>query len=507
MKKLLLQDSYKVHNVQNVVCRIFVFYFLTFNFITFSCFAQNETDALRFSQTFYGGTARFVSMGGAFGALGGDQSVIATNPAGIAIFRSSELSATPSLFYNKSKTNYFNNEAVDYKYDFNFGNIGFVSTYKSDREENDWKSTSFGIGYSRTNSYDNNILIEGTNNNSSMIDFFVNRANGNKSNNLDSYLEGLAFETWIIDTIPGSPTQYKNPFSNYGETQRKEITTSGSSGEYIFSLGSNYKHVLYLGASLSIHRLNYEENSTYSEIAPGNILGNLESFTYTQGISTSGTGYSFKMGAIARPIDWIRIGASVITPTFYSLEDNFHSRLESKFENDINYSANSGESDFISNYELTTPVKAMASVGFVINKIALVCLEYEYTDYSTARLRDSKLDYSFNNENKAIQNSFQTVSNIKTGAEYSVNNFRIRGGFSYYTSPYKSSQLNKNATKIALSCGFGIKTNNSFLDFAFVHNIGATYYYLYTMPSNAGVEPSKITSSSNQLLITLGYKF
>lgn len=504
MNNFLSRDSSKVHNI---ISKIFILCFFAFNFLPFNSFSQNETDALRYSQTIYGGTARFVSMGGAFGALGGDLSVIATNPAGIAIFRSSELSATPSLFYNKSKTNYNGNEAVDYKYDFNFGNIGFVSTYKSDREENDWKSTSFGIGYSRTNSYDNNILIEGVNNNSSMIDYFANRAYGYKSNNLDSYMEGLAYNTWLIDTITGSPTQYKNLYANYGETQRKEITTSGSSGEYIFSLGSNYKHLLYLGASLSIHRLNYEESSTYSETAPGNILENLESFDYTQSISTTGTGYSFKMGAIVRPNDWIRIGASVLTPTFYTLEDNFHSRLESKFENDISYSDKSGESDFISNYELTTPIKAIGSVGFIIQKIALVCIEYEYTDYSTARLRDAKLDYSYNSENKAIQNSYQAVSNIKTGAEYSVSNFRIRGGFSYYTSPYKSTQLNKNATMMALSCGFGIKTNNSFLDFAFVHNTGSYYYYLYSMPSDAGIEPSKITSSSNQLLITLGYKF
>ena len=127
--------------------------------------------------------------------------------------------------------------------------------------------------------------------------------------------------------------------------------------------------------------------------------------------------------------------------------------------------------------------------------------------YSTARLRDTQLDYDFNTENKAIQNSYRSVSTIKTGAEYAINNLRVRGGFSYYSSPYKSSQLNKNATMIAISFGFGIKTDNSFLDFALVHNTGSSYTYMYSMPLNAGIEPSKITLSSNQLLITLGYKF
>ncbi len=44
--------------------------------------AQGEIDAYRYSQTEVTGTARSMSMGGAFGALGGDISSIAINPAG-----------------------------------------------------------------------------------------------------------------------------------------------------------------------------------------------------------------------------------------------------------------------------------------------------------------------------------------------------------------------------------------------------------------------------------------
>ena len=50
-----------------------------------SVFAQNEMDALRYSQIIPGGTARFASMGGAFGALGGDFSSLGINPAGAGI--------------------------------------------------------------------------------------------------------------------------------------------------------------------------------------------------------------------------------------------------------------------------------------------------------------------------------------------------------------------------------------------------------------------------------------
>ena len=52
-------------------------------------FAQGEMDAYRFSQTELNGTARSMSMGGAFGALGGDMSVMSHNPAGLGVYRSS----------------------------------------------------------------------------------------------------------------------------------------------------------------------------------------------------------------------------------------------------------------------------------------------------------------------------------------------------------------------------------------------------------------------------------
>ena len=65
-------------------------------------FAQNVDDALRYSQVFYGGTARFMSMGGAFTALGGDLSSLSQNPAGIGVFRASEMSVTPQLNYINS---------------------------------------------------------------------------------------------------------------------------------------------------------------------------------------------------------------------------------------------------------------------------------------------------------------------------------------------------------------------------------------------------------------------
>ncbi len=59
--------------------------------------AQNINEALRYSSENLQGTARFQSMGGAFGALGGDLSSLNINPAGSAVFSNSLITFSGSL--------------------------------------------------------------------------------------------------------------------------------------------------------------------------------------------------------------------------------------------------------------------------------------------------------------------------------------------------------------------------------------------------------------------------
>ena len=89
--------------------------------------AQTVDDAIRYSQVFYSGTARFTSMGGAFTALGGDFSTLSQNPAGIGVFRSSGISVTPQLYHINTIANFKANSREDYLYDFNLSQVGFVA--------------------------------------------------------------------------------------------------------------------------------------------------------------------------------------------------------------------------------------------------------------------------------------------------------------------------------------------------------------------------------------------
>src|SRR5512140_2062811 len=124
-------------------------------------FAQNVDDALRYSQIFYNGTARFMSMGGAFTALGGDMSTFTQNPAGIGVFRSSEISFTPQLFHIGTTSN-FHGLSKDYMYNFNIGQLGVVSSLiKNTTRTTGLISLNVGYSFNKTNNLNSSIRIEG----------------------------------------------------------------------------------------------------------------------------------------------------------------------------------------------------------------------------------------------------------------------------------------------------------------------------------------------------------
>src|ERR1044072_8593112 len=90
--------------------------------------AQDERDAVRFSFLQPQGTARSIGFGSALGSIGGDFSSLAVNPAGIGIYRSSEITVTPSLTFSHTDADYSGNSHVDNGTHFAFSNLGLVTT-------------------------------------------------------------------------------------------------------------------------------------------------------------------------------------------------------------------------------------------------------------------------------------------------------------------------------------------------------------------------------------------
>lgn len=472
---------------------------------SYTAYSQNEIDALRYSQSFYEGTSRAAGMGGAFSALGGDMSSIGYNPAGIGIYKTSEFSFSPAFYFQNSNSNYNSSLNSGFKYNLNFSNFGIVGTYNS--EDNDWKNVNFGFSYNKLNNFNKNIYIEGYNSSGSMTDYFAHVANGKATTNFNEFNERLAYDAYLIDPLDTLNYTYITALPNYGETQSKTITSYGGHGDYNFTLGANYNNIFYIGGAIGIQTINYTEDIEYTEKDNFNVINNFNEFTYKQHLNTRGTGFNFKFGSIFKPVDWVRVGLAIHTPTFYDLTDNYNSSINSIFTN-ANYEYKSPNGEF--NYQLATPFKAIGSLGFIIQKSAIVGIDYEFIDYSIARLGSS--DYNFKDENNNIEKSYTPTGNVRAGIEYKFGPFSFRGGFGFYGSPYKSNQINKNAFTTSYSGGFGIRDNNVFFDFAYVYMTSKENHYLYdpsfvNTANSTVLNPTKLILYSSQFMATIGFKF
>jgi hypothetical protein len=479
-----------------------------------SLLAQNLVDALRYSQTFNGGTARFVSMGGAFGALGGDFSSLSDNPAGIGVFLKSEFSISPSLDYNKTRSTFLSNEKEDFSYDFNIGQVGFVGTLKSGN--GNWKNLNFAVGYNSLNNYNQLVPIEGTRPDTdnrlgiSMFDYFMyndyvgGNLDGTDPNDLDPYWERLAFDAYVIDTIPGTNFDYDDGLLPVGATQKQTIENSGRNNEWLFAFGGNYNHKLYFGASLGIRSIRYNTNIDHTE---NWVEGaNPYYFTFRQDITTRGTGYTFKMGAIFKPIDLLRIGASLHLPTFYSMEDEYYNTMESSFVNYVvtptNQDGDEIGSDIVS-YKLITPLKFIGSVGLQFQKLGMLSFDYEYVDYTAMRFRNRESGTDFDTDNQMIEDTYKPVSNLRAGAEIKLGSFALRGGYAHFGSPYKKGTENEKADYSNLSAGIGLREKNFSFDLGYVHSLHEERYHLYEMEPDGAF----MNSNNDQFIATLGIRF
>jgi hypothetical protein len=483
--------------------------------VSFSGFAQGEQDALRYSQYFTGGSARFSAMGGAFGALGGDFSALFINPAGLGVFRSSEFSFTPTLRYNTVETNFAGSVNDDFNYDFNLNQLGYIASFDLGNSEG-WSNINIAAGYSRQNNFNRNVIIEGFNNSNSMLDYFANYSDGYSDEELNSFAEFLAYDTWLIDTVTNMGfDDYETILSNYGDeenstyrqVQQRTLNSEGSLGEYMFSVGANYGNSLYIGASFGIQKLYYHESNEHFEYDPDDHIFDFKSFTYYQDLITSGRGYSFKIGAIFKPVEMLRLGVAFHLPTFFKLEDEYYSYIDASFDNVDpegikDYSSDSPDLSY--KYELTTPFRATGSVAYQFGKRALLSVDYEFVDYATARLRRGEDDYNFNSENDGIKDIYRKTGNLRLGGEYRLGAISLRGGYAYYGSAYAKSEANKDASYSLISAGIGFRQKKFYMDFAFTHMMHEEQYFMY--PST-NIVPSVNDSNIDKFMTTVGFEF
>lgn len=467
--------------------------------ISLQGFSQNENDAFRYSFMNPGGTARFTSMGGAFGALGGDFSSLSINPAGLGIFRSSEITITPTVDYSLVESSYYGNTTDDMKYNFNLNNLGvvFVLPISNPLDQPGWKSVNFGFGINRHNNFNQRWITEGFNTDSSLMTDFRDQANWEGSvSNLDDFSTGLAWDTWLLYQDNG---EFMVDMPNGNVLQRQETSSSGSMREFVLSMAANYNDRLFLGATVGLPSVRYKESSIFVETDVENYSNVFNSLTYTNKFNTSGTGVNLKVGAIYRLSDMVRIGAALHTPTFYKLEDKYYATMRSSLNlEDYDSYASSPNGWF--KYELNTPMKAIGSLGLVFGTTGLISFDYEYVDYTRMRLRSD--DYMFSTENNIIRNNFTAQHNLRLGGEVRLEPLILRGGYAFYSSPYRKGV--NDGQQSVVSAGIGLRERHYFVDFAYSYTFFTEDYYLYSAQL---VRPVENNYSMSRFMLTLGFRF
>ncbi len=476
--------------------------FLSFNFI----FAQNEIDALRYSYLVPGGTARYNAMGGSFGALGADLSTMGFNPAGIGVYKSSEFTISTGFVLSQDFANINNNRSSDYDLNFNINNLSYLVSVPTSQTTG-IKTVNIGVAYNRLNNFNENIYILNPNSENSFTDWLAAKGNRILYSDLgakDQFYSKLAWETYLIDQNLPDTLSYISAFNGkYGIEQRQSIYQSGNQGTYDFAMSINVDDKVFIGGSLGIVSVNFKELKRLEEEDIYDSIPGFNYFSFKEKLETTGTGLNFKFGVLFAPIQWMRFGLGVHTPTFFKLKDNYSTQAESDFE-DANKSLTENSPQGRFDYELSTPFRANASFGLILANSFLLNIDYEYLNYSKAKLRS--FDYGFNTENLTIARVYNYATNLRLGLEYKLGILAFRAGAAYYDSPYKKGHINEDYKYLVYSGGIGFRTKSIYFDIAYSYIHNNRMYFMY---EGLGVDSpeTSILLQRHRLVTSLGFKF
>lgn len=490
--------------------------------LSVTIYAQNDVDALRYSMLDFGGTARALGSGNAYGAVGGDMSSMNMNPAGLGIYRSSEFVFTPGLLSINTESNYLGQSSTDDRYNFNISNFGFIFNKVNLGKENatnGWVSGSFGIAYNRLANFNNSVLYSGFNETSSLTDSYVEYLNANggtESANVfdkDPFGAGLAWETFLINPSAIDSTQYYTIINDGDVQQTKSIVTKGGLNEVALSFAGNYGNRLYVGATIGIPNIRYTNSTIYSESDVNNEHSDFNEFTLNDYSETYGTGINGKIGLIYRVSDYIRLGAAVHSPTLFGLTDNYYSSMSSDLDASGTYDFESPVGEY--NYELITPWRVIGSAAITIKEIGFISADYEFVDYREAGFNFNRTldagDLSYENiVNTDIDTKYTSASIIRLGAELKYDIFRFRAGYIMSGTPFADGIAANGAdlSKNTYTAGIGIKEESYFIDLAFAHSKINDYDIQYIYDDGSGVnEGATINTSLNNFLLSFGFRF
>ncbi|MCC8426168.1 OmpP1/FadL family transporter [Mucilaginibacter sp. UR6-11] len=486
----------------------YLLYVIALLAISNSSFAQYAKDAIRFSTFQPGSTSRIKAIGNAGTAIGGDLSSISGNPAGLGYFTHSELSLTPEFDGYSNNAAYLGQTSQATKNNINFSNASVVfysrlNTPPGQDKTRGWLSLNFGMGYSRTNNFDERVQYGGKNSANSINDYYASLANSQGV--ADDNLQAWALSEKLIDAF-GTPASYSYASNSFpGVQQTGNITRTGGQTAYDFSLGANYSNKLYLGFGIGLTDMRYKSTSSFNETGSATINENGTAVTrnfnstYSQYQTTKGSGFNARLGVIYKVIESIRLGAAITTPTFISIDDSFSEGLENSLSSGKNYS--NGPVEYPLSYSMRTPFKAAGGVSVFLGQYGFITGDVEYIDYSSTHI-NSNDNYTNTYDNGLIKANYRSAINAHAGAELKLGSaLALRGGYGIQGSPLKT---NGTTTKMVTG-GLGYRVGNYYADAAYVHLQGSQNIMQYDIGPTTPV--AGINATNNNFFLTIGLRY
>ncbi|MDD5839764.1 MAG: hypothetical protein PUC94_06955 [Bacteroidales bacterium] len=523
--------------------------------------AQSSIDALSLSRTELRGTARFMGMGGAFTALGGDLSTLTQNPGGIGIYRKSEVGVTLDINASKTET------LSDYKYSDsrttvacnNFGYVGALNLGDSPLRFFNW-----GVSYNRLAKFDRRMSGYSASQGGSLTNYIANYTNAagyteddlNFTDDFNPYRGGadwlsvLAYNSYLINPV-GSSDRFQGMYHN-GTTADADldIREKGYVDEYSINFGGNFVDMLYWGVGVGITDLSYTMQSTYSEglenataYAGRNsgLINYADAGYYLNNYKNmSGSGWKLSLGLIFKPINELRIGAAVHSPTYWSIDHSYDANVEYSYSNPATneiFKSDKPEQTDIATFDwrLRGPWRFMVGVAGVIGNYAIVSLDYERKAYGDMTVSNAYYDsygyidgYSRNEHiTNDIRDYYKAADEVRFGVEVRpIRPLSIRAGYNYQTSMVKNAAAADEIEIVTSgtdpSYRFDKKTNNISFGLGYragAFTIDATYMYTrrnstlhaYTpyngMPTNQLPPAFDVKETNNNIVLSLAYHF
>lgn len=415
------------------------------------------------------GTARSMGMGGAFTSLGADMASFGCNPAGFGMYQRNEVSVSLGLGISRAK----NYNAYDTSNNSNtrvvINNVG--ASFKIYESSGTLTAVNFAFGYNKTADYNFDMSYQSSATISSLADAFADIANGGplsiNSNNKITDSNGYSdydMNPYYWGTVMG----YKAGLINLGAngwypdeiggnaqmSQYTSLQSRGSAGEFSFAFGFNINNIVYLGASLDIQSISRKQTIYYNEYidypegtrpSGTDMPYQLQQFKFGQSMHIDGSGIGAKFGVVVRPIEALRIGFAIHTPTYYSLAYRYVASLSSTAlsagDNPYDWEVINGNvyADEMTpvlqdggehRWTFTTPTRLLAGISYAIGQYAVISADYQYDAYRALKIDYTPAETGYNND--TFRNNLKGTHTVRAGVEAKPLPWlalRVGGGF------------------------------------------------------------------------------